>query len=96
MCIATLAGGAQIARMKSALLFLGLGLAGAALPAFAGHRSQTFRVGAVVVRSARVQATPHRLWLSQPAVVAIDSGQPRLLMGDLRLAPGTVTVTVHY
>jgi hypothetical protein len=92
--IATPAGEAQIARVKSALLLLGL--AGAALPAFAGHRSQTFRVAAVVVRSARVQATPDRLWLSQPAVVAIDSGQPRLVTGDLRLAPGTVTVTVHY
>jgi hypothetical protein len=84
----------QIARVKSALLLLGL--AGAALPAFAGHRSQTFLVGAVVARSARVQATPQRLWLSQPAVVAIDSGEPRLVMGDLRLAPGTVRVTVHY
>jgi len=53
-------------------------------------------VGAVVMRSCRVQATSGHLWLSQPALVAFDAAPPRLVAGDIPLEKGALTVTVHY
>jgi hypothetical protein len=82
-------------RRATALLLL---TASIALPAFAGLRSHSFHVGAVVVRSARVRVDGGRIRLAAaPAVaVSIDSAPSRLVRGDAALPPGAVRVTVHY
>ena len=81
-------------RAAAALLLL-CSLAG---PAGARATRQTFRVGAVVVRSATVRAAPSRLHLSGSGVAAvtIDAAPPLLVAGDVALPPGAVTVTIHY
>ena len=68
------------------------------IPASAGQRRNTFRVGAVVVRSSTVRATPARLSFAAkgPVLVAIDGAPPRLVDADLALPPGTVRVTIQY
>jgi hypothetical protein len=74
-----------------------------ALPAIAGQRQQSFRVGAVVIHSARVAAATGargmRLHLTgrAPVFVQLDSAPPLLsAAAEVLLPHGTTTVTVHY
>ena len=75
------------------------------LVAFAGQRQQSFRVGAVVIRSTRLQlstvsggsARLHLKPYTSAVLVQPDGAPARLESGrDLDLPPGTSAVTVHY
>ena len=84
---------------SSALALLLLGF-----PAGAGQRQGSFRVEALVVRSARVQAEVRapgssRLLLAGPRAVAVqvDSGPIQLAAApEVALPPAAAVVTVHY
>ena len=73
-------------------------------PAVAGQLRQSFRVGAVVARSALIrselssQGTSRLSLAGAPAVsVQIDSGPARLVRGaEIALPEGATTVTVQY
>jgi hypothetical protein len=70
-----------------------------ALPATGAQRQRSFRVGAVVVRSAAVHVGAARLRLAGTTAVAvqIDSARPQLAAGaEVPLPPGTTVVTVQY
>ena len=75
-----------------------------AFPAGAGKRQASFRLGAVVVRSARVQAEvrasgSRRLLLAGPRAVGVqvDSGPMQLAVAaEVPLPPAAAVVTVHY
>jgi hypothetical protein len=83
----------------SALALLLLGF-----PAGAGQHQESFRLGAVVVRPARVQTEvrasgSRRLLLAGPRAmgVQVDSGPVHLIAAaDLALPPAAAVVTVHY
>ena len=82
--------------MKPALASL---LALLALPAVSGQRQASFRVGATVFRSARVQASTTRLILTgaRGAAVQVDSAAARLVtVNEVALPDGTRQVTVQY
>jgi hypothetical protein len=74
------------------------------LASHAGQRQQSFRVGAVVTRSARLQTFmaadgSARLWMSPAgaAVVQTGEGAPRIeRAAETELPAGTTRVTVHY
>jgi hypothetical protein len=74
------------------------------LAALAGQRQQSFRVGAVVTRSARLQTFmaadgSARLRMSPAGAVVVQTGEaaPRIeRTAETDLPAGTTRVTVHY
>lgn len=75
-----------------------------AFPAGAGQRQGSFRLGALVVRSARLRTEVRvpgssRLLLAGPRIVAVqvDSGPMQLAAAlEVPLPPAAAMVTVHY
>jgi hypothetical protein len=95
--------GVQQVKMGGRILSA-LAIASLALPAGAGQRQRSFQVGAIVVRSAHIQAVVSASgssWLllagSTAVAVQIDSGAAQLAAApEVELPPGTAMVTVQY